>query len=79
MTFLTRQFKAGNSHAVRIPAEMAYPEKTELIVEREGDKIIVRPLGETLEFLSDLLADIKPATGEKFTRPEVLHVEREWK
>lgn len=79
MTFLTRQFKAGNSHAVRIPAEMAYPEKTELLVERVGDKIIVKPVGETLEFLSDLLADIKPASGKEFTRPEVMHVERDWK
>jgi antitoxin VapB len=79
MSFLTRQFKAGNSHAVRIPAEMAYPEKTELLVERIGDKIIVSPLGETLEFLPDLLASIRPASGGEFVRPEVTHIERNWK
>ncbi|EGY28886.1 SpoVT / AbrB protein [Candidatus Regiella insecticola 5.15] len=48
MMFNTRQFRAGNSQAVRIPAEMAFPPKTELVVHREGNRIIVEPKEKTL-------------------------------
>ncbi len=41
--FITRQFMAGNSPAVRIPVGMAFPPKTELVVVREGDRLIVEP------------------------------------
>jgi len=37
--FNTRQFRARNSQAIRIPSGMALPPKTELIVHREGDRI----------------------------------------
>ena len=36
--FITRQFMAGNSPAVRIPTSMAFPHKTELVVMREGER-----------------------------------------
>jgi len=54
--FSTRQFRAGNSQAVRLPAHMAFPPKTELVVHREGNKIIIEPKEETLEDLPLLLA-----------------------
>ncbi len=46
--FTTRQFMAGNSPAVRIPTNMAFPPKTELVVMRDGDRIIVEPKEKTL-------------------------------
>jgi len=55
--FATRQFRAGNSQAVRIPASMAFPPKTELLVCREGDKLIIKPKEETLAGLPELLAE----------------------
>jgi len=39
---------AGNSLAVRIPVGMAFPDKTELVVIRDGNKIIVEPQEKTL-------------------------------
>jgi virulence-associated protein VagC len=48
-TFVTRQFMAGNSPAVRIPANMAFPHKTELAVIRDGDRIIVAPKEKAIE------------------------------
>ena len=54
-TFETRQFKAGNSQAVRIPAKLAFPPRTELKISRVGDKIIIEPRDETLaEFVTFL-------------------------
>lgn len=41
--FHTRQFKAGNSLAVRIPAGMAFPPNTKLTIIREGNRLIVEP------------------------------------
>lgn len=40
----TRLFRNGNSQAVRIPAELAYPETcAELEIERDGDELRIRP------------------------------------
>jgi len=39
--FKMRQFMSGRSPAVRIPMSMAFPGKTELVVVREGNRIIV--------------------------------------
>ena len=74
--FKTRQFKAGNSQAVRIPAEMAFPPKTELNVHREGERIIIEPVEKTLAHLPLLFAAIKPFhSGE---RPAFEAEERNW-
>lgn len=45
----TRVFKNGNSQAVRIPADLAY-ERTdiELVIERDGDEIRIRPARQSL-------------------------------
>jgi antitoxin VapB len=75
-TFTTRQFKAGNSQAVRIPADLAFPDKTELNVYREGDRIIIEPKEKTLEALPLLFAALKQFhTGN---RPEFEAEERDW-
>ncbi len=40
----TRLFRNGNSQAVRIPAELAYPStELELEIERHGDELRIRP------------------------------------
>jgi len=74
--FATRQFRAGNSQAVRIPSHMAFPPKTELNVRRQGNKIIIEPKEETLERLPLLFAALgKHHSG---VRPEFEAEERDW-
>ena len=74
--FRTRQFRAGNSPAVRIPASMAFPHQTALVVIREGNRIIVEPEEQTLESVPALFAKI----GKKHNRqrPEFIEAERKW-
>ena len=77
--FKTRQFQAGNSQAVRLPADIAYPPKTELVVTREGEKVIIQPLEKTMENVPCLFAALKKyATGGLLTRPEFIESERSW-
>jgi len=72
----TRQFKAGNSQAVRIPPDMAFSPKTELRIQRQGDRIIIEPKEETLEALPRALIEWgKHHTGK---RPEFEAEERKW-
>ena len=74
--FHTRQFKAGNSAAVRIPANMAFPHHTNLVVRRKGNQIIVEPKEETLARIPALLAEIGQNHSKE--RPEFGEVERKW-
>jgi len=40
----TKLFKNGNSQAVRIPSELAYSSwDIDLVIEREGDELRIRP------------------------------------
>ena len=40
----TKLFKNGNSQAVRIPSELAYARwDIDLVIEREGDELRIRP------------------------------------
>ena len=79
-TYTTRQFQAGNSQAVRLPASMAFPPKTELTVTREGEKIIVQPVEKTMESVPQLFAALRQhAIGGKLTRPEFVEAERNWR
>ena len=74
--FITRQFMAGNSPAVRIPINMAFPHKTELVVIREGNRIIVEPKEKTLGDIPKLLHALgKDFVGE---RPDFDETERDW-
>jgi antitoxin VapB len=74
--FHTRQFKAGNSLAVRIPVGMAFPHQTKLVVTREGDRLIVEPEASNLGHLPALFAALGAHhSGE---RPEFVEAERAW-
>jgi antitoxin VapB len=62
----TRAFKSGNSQAVRIPAEIAYADATELEITRIGDEIRLRPVGQNLKALADELRRLpKPSEIEE--------------
>lgn len=61
----TKLFRNGNSQAVRIPAELAYPTMDlDLVIEREGDELRIRParrrmgdvLGKLAKFSPDFMA-----------------------
>lgn len=60
----TKLFKNGNSQAVRIPSELAYPSwDIDLVIEREGDELRIRPaqrrMGDVLAKLAQFSADFK--------------------
>jgi len=75
--FQTRQFRAGNSQAVRLPAKLAYPPETELTVTRIGQKIIIEPAAKTLDGFVDFLCVAgKHHDGQ---RVEMDIPERNWK
>jgi antitoxin VapB len=76
-TYTTRQFRAGNSQAVRLPATVAFAPRTELIVTREGDKIIVQPAEKTMANLPQLFSALKNVmVDEKLVRPEFVEAQR---
>jgi antitoxin VapB len=39
----TRIFRSGNSLAVRLPRDIAFPEGTQVQVTRQGDSLVIRP------------------------------------
>ncbi|MEY4978605.1 MAG: hypothetical protein RLZZ352_875 [Pseudomonadota bacterium] len=62
----TKLFKNGNSQAVRIPAELAYGSwDMELLIERRGDELRIRPahkrmgdvLGKLAQFSPDFMSE----------------------
>lgn len=63
---ITKIFKNGNSQAVRIPAELAYSSNDlELVIERHGDELRIRParrrmgdvLGKLAQFSPDFMSE----------------------
>jgi antitoxin VapB len=69
----TKLFKNGNSQAVRIPAELAYSTwDLDLIIERQGDELRIRParrrlgdvLGKLAKFSPDFMAEGRGDTTE---------------
>lgn len=63
----TRVFKSGNSQAVRIPAELAYPDTNiDLEITRMGDVITIVPARESLrDAVMTLRRMPKPPAPEK--------------
>lgn len=60
-TAKTRTFKSGNSQAIRLPRELAYPDGTELVIEKAGEVITIRPSRPSIaEMLAKLAALPKP-------------------
>ena len=50
-------FQSGNSQAVRIPKELQFEQlDVEYEIEREGDRLIITPIGEPLTNAIDLFA-----------------------
>jgi antitoxin VapB len=69
----TKLFKNGNSQAVRIPAELAYSSwDIELVIERQGDELRIRParrrmgdvLGKLAQFPPDFMREGRGFTTE---------------
>lgn len=57
----TRVFKNGNSQAVRIPADLAYARTDiELVIERDGDEIRIRPARQSLSGVLSKFARFSP-------------------
>lgn len=78
-TQTTRQFKNGNSIAVRIPAAMAFgQENMELEIERVGDEIRIRPKGKTMEDLVDLFAALGADANTWEHEDYGTYAERDW-
>ena len=57
----TRLFKNGNSQAVRIPAELAFPTSDmELVIERVGEELRIRPARRRIGRVMQALARFSP-------------------
>jgi antitoxin VapB len=57
----TKLFKNGNSQAVRIPAELAYGAwDMDLVIEREGDELRIRPAQRRMGDVLATLARFSP-------------------
>lgn len=75
---LTRAFKSGNSQAVRIPAELAYPDmNVELTIARHGDVIVISPVRSSMaEAVAKLRALAK--RGKRQFRERIEMPDRAW-
>jgi antitoxin VapB len=61
MTISTRLFLNGNSQAVRIPAELAYPvADMKLTIERVGEELRIRPAQRRMGDVLGALAQFSP-------------------
>ncbi len=70
----TRVFQSGNSQAVRIPKELQFGRlDVEYEIERQGDSLIIRPVGDSLEqvldrfaaFSEDFMVEGRPDQGDQ--------------
>lgn len=68
----TRVFQSGNSQAVRIPKELQFEQvDVEYEIERQGDRLIISPVGAPLTdaldlfaaFSDDFMAEGRPEQG----------------
>jgi antitoxin VapB len=58
----TRLFKNGNSQAVRIPAELAFPSSDmELVIERVGEELRIRPAQRRMGNVMKALSSFSPS------------------
>ncbi|MBW4462672.1 MAG: AbrB/MazE/SpoVT family DNA-binding domain-containing protein [Nodosilinea sp. WJT8-NPBG4] len=70
----TRVFQSGNSQAVRIPKELQFEQlDVEYDIERQGDTLIIRPVGAPLidvlerfaAFSEDFMTEGRPAQSDQ--------------
>jgi len=58
----SKTFKSGNSVAVRLPKEIAFAPDTNVVIERKGDVLTIRPAVDAAEEkrkLRDLVASLR--------------------
>jgi antitoxin VapB len=69
----TRIFKSGNSQAVRIPAEIAFPDdNAEVEITRSGHRVIIEPpRGSLREAVAILRSMPRPDTVELLERTQL--------
>ncbi len=72
---VTRIFRNGNSQAIRIPTEIAYPEsQTEVEIERFGDELRIRPIRRSL---ADVLERFSRFGSDFMTQSREFHEQAE--
>jgi antitoxin VapB len=72
----TKIFKSGNSLAVRLPHELAFPEGCSVTVTRQGDSLIIRPARLNMPALCARLGATPPPGP--LARPEARSPRRVW-
>ncbi|HEY8163606.1 MAG: antitoxin [Methylocystis sp.] len=72
----TKVFKSGNSLAVRLPREIAFPEGSEVVVTRQGESLLVSPARLDMKTLASRLALAPPPPP--LERPEFKPPRRDW-
>ena len=72
----TRTFRSGNSTAVRLPKEIAFPEGVELTIVRSGDVLTMYPKKKSLQWLAQRLLEL-PGPGYVEVRDDEPLPERE--
>jgi antitoxin VapB len=72
----TKIFRSGNSLAVRLPRDMAFPEGCVVTVARQGDSLIIRPARLDLPSLCARLGAAPPP--EPLARPQSRSPRRVW-
>ena len=45
----SKTFKSGNSIAIRLPRDVAFPEGTAVTIEKRGDALLIRPAKDPAE------------------------------
>lgn len=76
-TLTTKPIMAGNSQAVRLPKEFAYPANTPLIISKENDVITIRPVTDLSEIPS-LFKSLGDKMDSDFVRDELDDLGRVW-
>ncbi|QGM97012.1 antitoxin [Methylocystis parvus] len=72
----TKVFKSGNSLAVRLPRDIAFPEGAEVVVSRQGESLVVSPARLDMKTLVSRLA-LAPSPP-LVQRPEFKPPKRDW-
>lgn len=75
-TVTSRTFRSGNSEALRLPKEVSYGSGVEVIIERTGDVLTVRPKRLTMAELMRRL-DALPAPDSVEVRDPDIFPDRE--
>ena len=77
MSAITKTFKSGNSVAVRLPKEIGLEVGKELLVDRTGELVILRPKPTmTPAELVAKLREIGPPPGPKLKRQKIIFSKR---